>query len=168
MQKHHIDLQYLLKNKPAIDKFNKINQADIMKMWCYKGDPKIDPFNLPEYTYECPLYQKMLYRFKNEGYCVIGLYNGITGGFQNQMLSYVGINPYFNDTQWTDFFHMVKYGIGGHDLDQMNLTDKKALWKQNVIEFFYNIDPEQQKVLIDRYNKTYVDTYNDMFKKIDI
>lgn len=141
---------------------NNINPLDIMNLFIKDGEEKINPIALPEYSHSMPHYQKMLHRFKDEGFCIIGLYYVCNMAEQKKILSLVFLKFKANK-DLVEFFQMLKYNVGLKDLQEMRIRIRNNSWRNNVIEFFYNLDKEKQIVLINRYNNDYIKDINSIF-----
>lgn len=133
----------LLKNKENLIAFSNMNVYDIKILYKLPSDKDIDCNNF-EYQYDLPLYAKMIKRFQNNS--AVQLHNQITPGYQ-QMLQY----KYHLSKDVLDFFAWIENSLGSYHIVEMGCDVAK--WKQNSIQFFFDLDQYKQAFLINNYNE---------------
>lgn len=84
----------------SLQKLSDITEIDIMNIWIKPGEPT-DISNLV-YDYDIPLYQKMIFRFRNGFKSPAFLYNGIDPNNQNILLKYFGLPPLYESYNGID------------------------------------------------------------------
>ena len=141
---------------------NNIGPLDIMNLFIKNGEKQINPIALPEYNISMPLYQKMLHRFKEEKFCIIGLYYVCTPDEQQKILSMVNLK-FKSNKDLIEFFQMLKYNISIKELQTMKSRTINKSWGNNVIEFFYSLDKDLHIELINRYNNDFITDINSIF-----
>jgi len=142
-----------------------MKEEDVRALWILPGeDPDISDL---KYHWNIPLYQKMIFRFRQCEQSPFRFCNQIDPVNQDRMMSYYQIYDLF-EKQLINFFSWLKNGLGVYDLYELDgmkyntneLSQSAQLWKVNEIKFFFGIDRQAQTVLINRYNKECIDKYN--------
>ncbi len=75
-KKQHINLDIIKEHKFELIKFAHIKESDIQKIWRQSNEPELRDFTNLTYCYEIPLYQKMIFRFRNGNNRTSRLYQG--------------------------------------------------------------------------------------------
>lgn len=162
-----ITFAFINKYRTQLNQMSDMKEVDIRALWMQPGeDPDIS--NL-QYNWNIPLYQKMIFRFRQCEQSPFRFCNQIDPGNQGRMLSYYHIYD-DNEKQLINFFSWLKNGIGQYDLYELDRTltnlneidqsNLYQLWKINEIKFFFGIDRQKQLILINRYNVECIDRYN--------
>jgi hypothetical protein len=160
-------LSFISKYHKQLDRLSEMKEEDVRALWIQPGDDP-DISNL-QYNWSIPLYQKMIFRFRQCEQSPFRFCNQIDPVNQSRMMSYYQIYDDFN-RQLIDFFAWLKNGLGVYDLyeldgslDSIEEIEKSIiyqLWKVNEIKFFFGISHSMQMSLINRYNKDCIDKYN--------
>lgn len=162
-----ISFNFINKYHKQLDQISKMRKEDIRALWIQSGESS-DISNL-QYNYDIPLYQKMIFRFRQCEQSPFRFCNQIDPVNQSRMMFYFKIYD-DNENQLINFFAWLKNGLGPYDLfeldgtlDQVKDIEKSQLyqlWKINEIKFFFGINEQKRNLLINRYNKECIDTYN--------
>ena len=188
---NHITLVAIEKFKSKLIKFSKMTEEDIMAIWIEPSngeDVTIDLSKI-EYKWDIPLYQKMIFRYRNCQHSAPRFVHQLTPGNQNQVLHYFDLTmdisqlaeyilnkegPFHSlySRDLIEFFAWIANGLGSYDIVMLEFNDfnDELLenssfvnnWTSNQIEFFFELGLEQQERLLTRYNRECVDSYNDL------
>lgn len=178
-----VTLDLLEKYKQLFLKISYMTENDIRNIWI-KGDEdeNVDLATI-EYNYDIPLYQKMIFRFRNCQLSAPRFYHQIDPGNQRVMLLHFCKDELIEltlqltctkDNEIMEFLAWLANGLGIYDIviiefDNYNneLSDKSTfvkLWQKNQVEFFFGLTQDKQISLVKRYNKECVDSYNELQK----
>jgi hypothetical protein len=152
---------------------SKMSEQDVIKMW---GGP--DDFDLEkiQYRWDAPLYEKMLWRFRQNNGSPFAFCHSCDPSNMLRPLDYYNIYNNRNK-DLIEFFAWIKNGMGiidFYDLFDANMTMKHDQiteifpyknWKVNEIVFFLNLTVPIQEKIIDKYNINCVDSYNRLYSK---
>lgn len=172
---HQITIESLNKHKDDLINLSNIDEFKIRDIWYHSGDIYLDNFVKIEYDFDIPLYQKMIFRYRNGGNLATRLYQGLDPGNRNRLL--LNYNLYYSDNnELMEFLAWIANGLGIIDiinLEGISYNDKLnsqyiPKWRQNEIKFFFDLDVIKQQLLIDRYNKDCVDQFNNRYKFDDV
>lgn len=163
----HITLSFIYKYHKQLERLSAMKEDDIRALWIQPNeDPDISSL---QYNYNIPLYQKMIFRFRQCEQSPFRFCNQIDPGNQSRMMSYYQIYD-DNERQLINFFAWLKNGLGIYDLykldesstsiEEIEKSQIYQLWKVNEIIFFSNINDNKKSLLVDRYNKDCIDKYN--------
>lgn len=162
-----ITFSFINKYRKQLDQLSEMKEEDVRVIWIQPGEDS-DITNL-QYNWNIPLYQKMIFRFRQCVQSPFRFCNQIDPNNQYRMMFYYQIYDDFKN-QLINFFAWLKNMLGVYDLfeldgtlDQIDEIDKSPiyqLWKVNEIKFFFGIDEQKQLVLINRYNVDCIDKYN--------
>lgn len=163
----HITFDFINKYSKQLNQLSEMKEEDVRALWIQPGESP-DISNL-QYNWNIPLYQKMIFRFRQCEQSPFRFCNQIDPVNQSRMMSYYQIYDDYGN-QLINFFAWLKNGLGVYDLfeldgtlDQIKDVDKSQLyqlWKINEIKFFFGIDEQKRCLLIDRYNADCIDNYN--------
>lgn len=156
-------------NKNNLLKFSRISEEDIMNVFINKGDSVVTDFSTLVYYHDIPLYQKMIFRYRNESKLATRLYDGCDPINQDKLSHYFKIK----DNGLIKFFSWLSNSFGVYDILSVINTDLKEennldhqlvkLWKINSIDFYFSLSIETQKSLLIRYNSDVVTSFNILF-----
>ena len=142
-----INLDDLLENKQRLLIFSNINVYDIKKIWKSLFDVDIVDCENIEYHYDLPLYAKMIKRYQNNNNSPIRLHRQIDPC--NQRL----LRHRYDLSFELEFFAWIEDSLGSYHI--MALSNDKLYvdrWRKSSIQFFFWLDQDKQKLLIDDYN----------------
>lgn len=168
-----VTLEWINEHRTELDKMSKMTEFDIQNMWIQDGENRLSDFGHLQYRWDAPLFQKMIFRYWNAKKSPSRLATQIDSGNRQRMLTYFGIFD-LNENDLVEFFAWLKNGLGVYDLyelhgglpstDAVKDTVLFKLWNINEIVFFFGINKTLQTILMTRYNKECVDSYNAMIK----
>ena len=161
-----------------------MTEEDIRTIWIEGNeDPNVDLATI-EYNYDIPLYQKMIFRFRNCRFSVPQFYHQIDPGNQRVMLLHYCKEELMqltlqltctNDNEIMEFVAWLANGLGSYDITMIEfdhfsqeLIEKSTfvkLWQKNQVEFFFGLPEEKKLDLLKRYNKECIDSYNELIRK---
>jgi len=157
MTQYHVEFDELMQCKEKYLKLGNATEKDIRDIWIKPGEDN-DISNLV-YNYTIPLYQKMIFRYRNANNKIIGVWNGIDPGNRRTLLS--NFNIHSDDDRIPEFFAWICFSLAIYDI---NIIDPSLvdLWKKDDMHFFYFLGESRQKALIKRYNErqTYLENLN--------
>lgn len=144
-------------NKEKLQLFANMSEFDIKNVWKTNSDKDInDCVNIP-YSYDLPLYAKMIIRFQNANKSPNCLHRQIDP--HNQLLLRAKYDLYY-DENLIEFFATIDDNLGACDIieldDETNIiadSDYVKKWRNSSIKFFYWLSVDKQKMLVDNYNK---------------
>ena len=167
----HVALNFIKSHYKELNVISQIKENTIQRIWGANSDEKLDDI----YTYNMPLYKKMVFRFRNtitspfKNPSPFQFVKQVDPGNQRKFMSYFGIHN--NERDLIEFFGWLRCGLGVYDiseLQQLNSieevyeTEMYKLFIQNEIIFFFGINDEYKQKLIDRYNSECIDRYNNL------
>lgn len=162
-----IELEFIFENKNKLLAFGNINVYDIKSVWKSSLDIDIVDCGNIEYSWNLPLYAKMIIRFQNNNNSPIRLHKQID--HHNQSILRAMYNLY-NEKHLLDFFGWIEDSLGAYhilELENQNFdsdsSDYVKRWRTSSIKFFFWLDEKRQKNLIDRYNKNVI-KWNDILQ----
>jgi hypothetical protein len=140
-----------------------MTETDIMNIWRESSEEKLVSFDDLKYNWNIPLYQKMIFRFREANKLAIHLYSGCDPNNRAMLLNFFEIDcscaSYYGVM---DFFLWIASGLGPYYIEQFGKNCVHS-WKKNNIKFFFELSKEQQKILIDKHNKECIDYHNSKF-----
>lgn len=168
----HISIEWINLYKQNLITFSNITEMDIRDIWIRKGDIYVDNFSELEYDYDIPLYQKMIFRYRNGNNLATRLFQGCDPCNKRRLLNNFNM-IYENTHELIEFFAWISNGLGVYNILEFekeeiseNHMDYVKEWRKNDIEFFFLLSSKVQNQLIQRYNKECIDEYNKMLKKL--
>ena len=163
---NHIKLNKINKLEGKLVKFSHINEHDIRDLWYLHKDEYLDDFSQLVYKWDAPLYQKMIFRFRNGNNKATTLYMGCDPcNKQKLMFNYELYESDINEIIY--FFGWLTNSLNKYEINEiLSLNDKDSLSKneallRNDIVFFFSLSNEQRNLLINKYNIECVDKFND-------
>lgn len=162
----YITLDWINNNKIGLLHLALLCENDIKNLWIQNIDEDVENLQTLVYRYDAPLYQKMIWRFRNckNNPCVFFIQ--IDPSNQNYLIQkYFGYSSrYYNNKQLLEFFAWIKNMLGEYDLRDLDKSGQLInLWKNNnEIDFFFMANILVQNNLISRYNRECVDRYNEI------
>jgi len=163
----HITFDFINRYRKQLNQISEMKEEDIRAMWIQPGESS-DISNL-QYNWSIPLYQKMIFRFRQCEQSPFRFCNQIDPNNQGRVMSYYKIYDDFSN-QLINFFAWLKNGLGIYDLFELDGTLEQIkdieksqlyqLWKINEIKFFFGINGQKKNRLINRYNVECIDSYN--------
>lgn len=161
----HITFGIVYQLAEELNHISDMKEEDVRDIWIQPYE-NFDITSL-QYNYNIPLYQKMIFRFRQCEQSPFRFCSQLDPNNQFRMLSYYKI--YDDNKQLINFCSWLKNGIGIHDLyeldgalnkiDDINQSELYQLWKINEIKFFFGINYNKQLSLINKYNKECIDAY---------
>lgn len=157
-----LDLEPLLKLEDKFLHFSHISGKDIQQIWSTtKEKLNEEQFEKLEYHWNAPLWTKMFFRWKNEGYSAINLWSDCDPNNRQRLLNYFKLG---NEWQYVEFFHWMRNSLSVvdivhlekgkiDDVKELETSDHAKLWKNNEIVYFYFLSQNKQEALIFRYNE---------------
>ena len=141
-----------------------ITERQIRDFWLEQGDEKVADDELAniKYHYMIPLYQKMIFRFRNCGGCISRFWNQIDPNNRFKLLARFDIRESVDDTM--NFFAWIKNLISGCELGQLlekntdlskdDVDVEIQRWQDsNAIQYFFESSPDFQEVLFGHYDQ---------------
>lgn len=160
-----ITLDLLLSVKPQLMKMSTTNEFDIQKIFIRPNEEQFFDFSNLIYRYDAPLYQKMIFRFRQCDKSPFRFWNQLDPSNRNAFLRYFNFYSE-NKIEITEFFAWLKNGLGIGDFHELYGTQNNEytpgelpgykLWLENEIVFFFGIDEEKQQQLINKYNTCFL------------
>lgn len=164
----HISLDWINKYKDNLINFSNITEYDIQDIWHNPSEPFLTDFSLLQYDYDIPLYQKMIFRYRNGYNLATNLYQGCDPCNKRKLLYHFDM-LYDNIYEIIDFFAWISHGLGPYHIKELKPADENdnylLKWKANNIEFYFSLSDDLQIKLVNKFNKTCIDKYNDYIKK---
>lgn len=153
------------KNKDKLLKMSQISEPDIRDIWIVKNDIKVGNSNLKDivYKWDIPLYQKMIFRFRNCQGCIARFWNQVDPCNRQKLLTYYKIYDKSNDMM--EFFAWIKNHIRTYDFvaiknmyeaeckSKSKITDVslKRFEESNAIQYFLESSTEYQNAILKYY-----------------
>ena len=167
----HITLEQLNRYKEKLVAFSNITEENIRSIWIKDGeDPNVDLTTI-EYNWDIPLYQKMIFRFRNCNKSAPAFFRQIDPGNQQRMLWFFILFG-LRDNEIIEFFAWIANGLGVYNITKLEFDDYNEQlvtqstlvpkWRENQITFFFDLDEDKKANLIKEYNKDCVDKYNEI------
>ena len=188
---HRITLQWIAKFKLQLLKLSYLTEEDIRDIWIRQGEDMTVDLSTIIYNYDIPLYQKMIFRFRNCNNSAVRFFHQIDPCNQGIVLRRFGL--IFNNMtevselcntknpielllrgtgELVEFFSWIANGLGSYNITMLEFNDfneelcqKSSFvksWSKNQVEFFFGLSEQKQQELIDQYNKECVDSYNEL------
>jgi hypothetical protein len=148
---YKVNLPDINKLYPQLIELSTLTPRNIMEIFIQPGEDRIEDFENIPYSYDMPLYKKMILRFQREGHsdpaCFIKASHPTS---QRQVCSRYKI---WNEKLF-EFFAYIKFGYAAYRIDEMGMSSTE--WKsKNAIRFFFDLKTEFQQVFVDEYNSTF-------------
>jgi len=171
-----VTLKDILSIKNFLIELSKMNEFDITNIWIQPGEPKISDkeglkalvysLRSHEYNYNIPLYQEMIFKFRNCDQSPCRFYNQVDPNNQKTLASYFArklpMNEYIdvydkNFYKIMQFMAWLKNGLGLYHFQELGLTmGGYESWLINEIVFFFYVNEEMQVKLINMYNQLHI------------
>lgn len=176
----NITLEWVKSYANQLFQFSNITESDIRDIWIKDNEEYLEDFSNLKYDYSIPLYQKMIFRFRNGGNLATRLYDGRDPGNKRRLTSYFGLHQsnripvrriisglQIHHDELIEFMSWIANGLGVHDiaeLKKVGVSKSQYIdsWRKNQIEFFFSLSEADQQSLIERYNLTCIAPMNDM------
>lgn len=153
---------WLTKFKPQIINLSNMTEDDIRSIWIQPNESTDVDLSKIEYNYDIPLYQKMIFRYRNCNHSAPSFFRQIDPYNQRRMLAWFLLFE-IDASELIEFFAWIANGLGSYNITVLEFNDfseellQKSTyiqkWKNNQVTFFLDL-PEQIKLnLIDQYNK---------------
>ena len=160
----HIKQTEINNLKSKLLNFAHITEQDIRDVWRKPNEELVNDFSKIVYNYSVPLYQKMIFRFRNENKSAPMLYKGCDPGNQRQLMTYFGLYSFDDISNVIEFMAWIKYSCYT-SREYVN----ENVWKSTgEIDLYFMLNEDQQTNLINEYNKDIVDKFNSDISKIKI
>ena len=155
----HVTIDWIIKNKVNLLKFSDLSEQDIKHFWMGDNDKDIIDLKKLIYRYDAPIYQKMIWRFRNCNKSPSSFWNQIDPVQQNNLAFRYDI--YFDNKELLYFLSWIKNGLCYTDIHNLDMTDNLYnVWQLNEIKFFFMLNNALQEDFIKRYNTECIDTFN--------
>lgn len=141
------------KFKDKLINFSNIGEMNIRDIWYKDGEEYLNDFSNMEYNYNIPLYQKMIFRFRNNNRSAPLLFSGCDPHNKNRLLLYFGICAE-EKCEMIEFFKWLNNEIYHLELNIDKLPN-------DYIKFYFTLSEEKQKELITKFNKDCIDKFNE-------
>lgn len=158
MEDYHIQIENIIKLKKELIAFSNIIEPNIRDIWYQKGEEDLNDFSQLKYSFDIPLYQKMIFRFRNGSNKATSLFKGCDPFNQALLLEFFELSP--KNIKIIEFFAWISYGLGKYEIANLSDTYSEEItfikkWEKNDIDFFFSLPIEKQTNLVNRYNKEF-------------
>ena len=163
MEHTFITLHDITQYSTQLLEFGNIDEKTIMNIWIEPSEPLVADLSTIKYDYTIPLYQKMIFRFRNGSNSPAFLFNGVDPCNRHKLLCKFGM---YDDLCYKimDFFVWIKSMLSPYYIRQIMTPDEveRCLiqWNINEIKFFFCLLQASQEKLINKYNTECVATYD--------
>src|SRR5579885_2536997 len=140
-----ITLESLNKHKKLLIDFSNLNENKIRDIWYRSNDEFVEDLTQIKYDYNIPLYQKMIFRFRNGFNKSILLFNGCDPCNQSLLLNSMGL--FNSESSLIYFFVWINCNLSSYENKQLeddSESDYLKKWKENEIIFFFDLPTEKQ------------------------
>jgi hypothetical protein len=155
-----LNLDSIYKYKNELIMFSNITEIQIRDIWYTKGEEYLTEFDKLEYFWNIPLYQKMIFRYRNGNNLATTLYQGCDPCNQRRLLGY--FRMFYSDVyevieflRWIANYLMVIdiLELEGLEYNETNVNNSELIkqWKANNITFFFSLTKDQQRNLLKKY-----------------
>lgn len=154
-----INYQFLDQNKDLFMGFSKFDQMDLQRLYRKPGETELTTEEIDEtaYNYDLPLFIKLIFRLKQNNNCPARFFNNVDWIVQSDILrkyfnTYLSPNEHNNYKEHLNFFSWIGNMVSVMEIHSMTDNESLAeLWRGNTILFYYSINDDLQKRLIDMY-----------------
>ena len=167
----HLTNDKINRYKKELVKLGHMTEQDIQNIWIKSGEEKTTDLSIIEYHWNSPLYYKMIFRLRNCERSGPRFFRQIDPCNQRVMLDYFSLFSR-ECSEILEFFAWIANGLGSYNITMLEFNDYNEelieksnyvkLWKENQIDFFFELPDLLKNKLIDQYNKDCVDSYNEM------
>ena len=166
MEKYRqIDFGYIHGTKDKLLLFADMNEPAIKTIWKRPGEIDIVDYENIEYDYNLPLYAKMIIRFQTScNKSQNRLHHQIDPCNQHRLRMKYGL---VQDKHLVDFFAWIDNSLGPHSIAQLENpaactqdSEYVTRWRKNSIKFFFWLDENIQKKLLNDYNEQVLEWNN--------
>lgn len=170
----HITLPWLSRHELHLKQISLMSEEDIRTIWIKPSEDKSVDLSTITYNYDIPLYQKMIFRFRQCSLSAPRFFQQIDPGNQQVMLchfvhNYVTIKEL---QELMEFMAWISNGLGIYDVTRLEFNEYSEelvqqstfvkLWQANQVTFFFGLSEEKKLELLKRYNIDCVDSYNQL------
>ena len=161
-----IDRQELLQHQEDFLRISLLSEEDIQNIWRQPRETKLSAEEIRNmrYNYDIPLFQKMIFRFRQNHQQPACFYNNIDMCNQRLFLSYYDLSLMTDSiANGLNFLAWITNMISEYEMQQL-ISDIDLLqeWIKNNISFFFSLEEKHQELLIDKYNIQCIDRYNQL------
>lgn len=173
----HITTQWLTNQREKLLEFSGLTEETIRDIWGGSESIKDEDLTKIKYRDDCPLYHKMIFRFRQYDRSASRLANTIDLNNKTRLLFRYRLE---GQAEIIEFLAWIKNGLGiydlytlaqpdleepessgeEYDLDHFRDSPFHQIWKINEIRWFFDLPIKAQNQLIERYNTECVDAYN--------
>jgi len=159
-QQYFILYTEFVEHKHNIAKMSKLTEHDIMDVWIESDEDPVKDLSKIVYSYDAPLYQKMIWRFRQTKSPTL-LHNEIDPCNRKILLRYFDLDHWnlynkFNNRLLEFFVWLKSQHFSQEDFTDQEKADKHLRdWKENEMVFFINLLECDQQRLINKYNEYY-------------
>lgn len=157
-----LNLNHLSQLEDKFLRFSHVSGQDVQKIWRKTDEPELKDEELEklEYQWSNPLWTKMFFRLKKEGYAC-NLWGGCDPNNRQRLLSYFKLS---SESQYVEFFHWMRNTLSVvdicylekgkiDDVKELDQSEHAKLWRKNEIVYFYFLPKQKQEALVHRYNE---------------
>lgn len=174
-----INVELLQQWREKLIKMSLMTKKNIQDIYIESGDVIADDLDKLVYSYDIPLYQKMIFRFVNCDLNTAVFYHQIDPNNQHLLRRFFGsIENYRTSSVMhglIEFFAWISNSLGSYNIVELEGIEYKSgtnyeleenskfvhQWRKNPVIFFFDvIDDVQKRTLIDRYNTQCVIPWN--------
>lgn len=153
-----ISLDYIIELESELLKLSKLTEYHIQDIWISSNETKLDNFNDLIYSWDAPLYQKMIFRFRNCEKNPSMFYNQLDPVNKNHLINFICASSV---EQVIDFFIWLRSNYNEYILEMMKMDEYLInFWKDNELNFFFEINRKWQNKFVNTYNE-YIRRFND-------
>lgn len=162
MDYNYINLESINKIRDNLINFSNITEENIRDIWYKQGEEYLTDFKNLKYDYNIPLYQKMIFRFRNNKKIATGLYQGCDPVNKKKLLSFFKIYGQDNINLIEFFAWIYNYLTHQETTELIGNEDYIDIRIKNNIIFFFILTSEKQNFLINRYNEECITVYKNL------
>ena len=149
-----VTLKQILSQSEKLHKLAKLDEEQIQEIFRNDSEEKVTNFTELEYRYDAPLYQKMIFRFRNCQNSPCGMIYQCDPVNQGYITRHFGF--YQGSKDLISFFAWIKNSLGLYDIKNMESLfgqDIENLWRtKNEVDLFFAVNENLQRHLIKGYN----------------
>ena len=167
-QQYYITSDEINTYKDKLIRLSNITEVNIMNIWFTRNDLRDEDLGKLVYYYDAPVYQKMIWRFRNSEKSPAFLYNGCDPCNKEKLLKWFGLSNFELNNRFgnrlMEFFVWLKSSYSEYQCKNLLQSNDTLYvhtcinnWNINEITFFFGLLSSDQQKLIDEYNKVYKD-----------
>ena len=154
-----VNCKFLEQNKDVFISFSKFNQLDLQRLYRNPREKELtqDEINNIEYSYDLPLFIKLIFRLRQNNNCPARFFNNADWIVQGDILKiyfdvYTSLGEHNIYKDHLDFFSWIGNMVSIMEIRSM-VGDISLVecWQVNTILFYYSINEDLQKKLVELY-----------------